>query len=58
MPSSFHVFQDDALGTSDAVDLTQRLRRREVSLSEVTEAAIERTKKADEALHTYAHYSI
>lgn len=55
MPSSFHVFQDDALGTSDAVDLTQRLRRREVSLSEVAQAAIERAKKADEALHTYAH---
>ena len=55
MPSSFHVFQDDALGTSAAMDLTQRLRRREVSLSEVTEAAIERAKKADEALHTHTH---
>ncbi len=55
MVSSFHTFQDDALGTSDAVELSQRLRRRELSLSEVTQAAINRTKKADEILRTCAN---
>lgn len=47
---TIHAFSDDALGEGDAVELVGRLRRGEVSVREVTEAAIARTKKVDPLL--------
>lgn len=41
----FHTFQDDAMGTDDAVALSERLRRGEVSVAELTEAAIARAEQ-------------
>ena len=42
---------DDALGTSDAVDLIRRLRQREVSAPELHRASRERIRAADAALN-------
>jgi amidase len=50
MPASLtqpqiHAFSDDALGNDDATTLAQRIRNGEVTVSEVTRAAIERAGK-------------
>lgn len=52
--SSFSAIADDALGTSDVVDLLARLRRREVSATELSDAARERTQRAQEHLNAVA----
>ncbi|MZR63216.1 amidase [Alcanivorax sp. DP30] len=44
--SRLHVYSDDALGTSDATELGQRLRQGEITSAEVTEAAIARLNAA------------
>lgn len=44
---SVHAFCNDALGQGDAVDVAQRLRRGEVSVQEITAAAITRAEKVD-----------
>ena len=41
-PRRLHAFRDDALGYDDATALAERVRRREVSPSELLEAAINR----------------
>lgn len=51
MAAHFHTFTHDALGNSDAVELSQKLRRREVSPAELANAAIARAKQADPTLH-------
>jgi amidase len=45
------AFTDDALGLDDATALAERLRRRQVSVREVTEAAIARAERVDPNLH-------
>lgn len=47
----FHVFGDDVLADHDAVALAELLRRGEVSVREVTEAAIARADKVQQALN-------
>ena len=51
MKKRFHVFRDDALGDLDAVGVAEQLRRRNVSISEVTEAAIARSREAHDQLN-------
>lgn len=46
-----HAFSNDALGTSDTVELTQKLQRREVSPEELAEAAINRAALVSEKLN-------
>lgn len=50
-PEMIHAFSDDALGHDDATGLARRLRRREVSNAEVTEAAIRRARKVEPELN-------
>lgn len=47
---------DDALGTSDATDLRARLARREVSASELRQAAMTRARAANLHLNAVAHW--
>ena len=54
---TFHTFTDDALGTSDCVDLAMRLRRGDLSLRELTEASIQRAEKLSEMIPVYAEES-
>lgn len=49
--SCVHTFCDDALGDCDAVGLAERLRLREVSAAEVTEAAIARALEVEPAIN-------
>ena len=51
MNQRFHVFTDDALGDLDGVALAERLRRGEVSVAEVTEAAIARSEQVHQTLN-------
>lgn len=46
-PRSVHAFTDDALGTDDATALAQRVRQRQISALELTEAAISRAEAVD-----------
>ena len=46
-----NVVADDALGSDDAVGLSRRLRRREVSVHELTQAARARAHRANPALN-------
>lgn len=50
----FSAAADDALGDSDVVDLLARLRSREISPGELTAAARERTRRAQEQLNAVA----
>lgn len=45
------AFSDDAMGTLDAVGIAESIRNKEVSVAEVTEAAIQRAEKANEDLN-------
>lgn len=58
VPETIHAFSDDALGHEDATGLAQRLRRRQVSNAEVTEAAIRRARKVEPELNSVVteHY--
>ncbi len=49
---TIHAFRDDALGLDDATALAARLRRREVSFREVTEAAIARAREVEPVLNS------
>ena len=53
--SRVHAFGSDALGEYDAVGLVDALRRREVSVPEVVEAAISRVEKVNPELNAVAH---
>lgn len=50
-----HVFRDDALGHDDATALAERVQRREVSPTELVEAAIARCEEVDPVLGALAH---
>lgn len=52
--SSVHAFQPDALGALDAVGLAEQIRRRHVSVKEVTEAAIARAEMVNPSLNAIA----
>lgn len=54
-PRRLHAFRDDALGYDDAAALAERVRRREVSPTELLEAAIERCAAVDPALGALVH---
>ncbi len=49
------AFTSDALGSSDAVELAERLARKEVSASELVEAAITRAEALQPRLNALAH---
>jgi len=51
---SCHAFLDDALGTSDATELAQRLKSGKVSKAEVCEAAIQRAQSVNTYLQAIA----
>ncbi|KAA1170586.1 amidase [Marinobacter salinexigens] len=51
---SINTFTDDALGNDDATALAARIRRREVSVAEVTAAAIQRAQRANPSLNGIA----
>src|SRR5690554_3845428 len=50
-PKTANTFTNDALGNDDATALAERIRRRDVSISEVTQAAIARLHKAEPLVH-------
>lgn len=50
MSQRIHAFSDDALGTHDAVGVADAIRKKEVSVQEVTEAAIRRMEKVEPQL--------
>lgn len=49
-----HAFRDDALGTADATELAERLKRGDVSARELTEAAIARAQAVDDRIRGLA----
>lgn len=51
-PQAANVFTNDALGTDDATALAERIRRRDVSVTELTQAATERLRKAEPLIHS------
>jgi amidase len=55
-PRSVDTTSDDALGTSDATDLIERLARREVSPAELRIAAMTRAREANPHLNAVAHW--
>lgn len=57
-PQSCHVFSDDALGRDDATALAERIRCRDISITELTLAAIARAQAAQPLIHgvTSANY--
>lgn len=55
MAEHVNAFLDDALGDSDAVDLAQRIARREVTAIEAVDAAITRAESMGPVLHGLAH---
>ena len=50
-----HAFRDDALGYDDATELARRVRAREVSPTELVEAAIDRCAAVDPVLGALVH---
>ena len=50
-----HAFRDDALGYDDATALAERVRRREVSPTELLESAIARCAEVDPVLGALVH---
>ncbi|MFN3340142.1 MAG: amidase [Dietzia sp.] len=54
-PRRVHAFRDDALGYDDASALAERIRTREVSPTELVEAAIERCAAVDPVLGALVH---
>ncbi len=55
-PRTVDTTTDDALGTSDATDLLDRLARREVSAAELRQAAMTRARTANPHLNAIAHW--
>jgi amidase len=51
MSKKIHAFADDALGYHDATGVAAAIAKKEVSVQEVTEAAIARTEKVNPALN-------
>ncbi len=55
-PRTVDTTTDDALGTSDATDLVERLARREVSAPELRQAAMARARVANPHLNAVTHW--
>lgn len=53
MSSSYVAFCDDVLGNLDATGLLEKLRRKELSLSEVCSAIVERARKSNPTLNAF-----
>lgn len=53
-PHTANVFTNDALGNDDATALAERIRNRDVSITEVTQASIERLQIAEPLVHGVA----
>ena len=53
--SRVHAFGDDGLGDADAVGLAGRIRSREVTISEVVDAAIARAERVNPQLNAIAY---
>lgn len=49
-----HAFTDDALGQRDAVGIAEAIAKKEVSVAEVTEAAIARAERVNPVLNAFA----
>ncbi|PTB91564.1 amidase, partial [Marinobacter sp. B9-2] len=54
IPESCHVFSNDAMGRDDATALADKIRRRELSITELTRAAIARAGAAELLVHGVA----
>ena len=54
IPESCHVFSNDAMGRDDATTLADKIRRRELSITELTRAAIARAGAAELLVHGVA----
>ncbi|PPI83856.1 amidase [Marinobacter maroccanus] len=54
IPQSCHVFCNDALGRDDATTLAEKIRRRELSITELAGAAIARAQAAQPLIHGVA----
>ncbi len=54
-PDSIHAFQDDALGHHDATGLADLIRRGELSVAEVTAAAIARARQVEPFIQGIAY---
>lgn len=50
-PKTANTFSNDALGNDDATALAERIRSRDVSVAEVTQAVISRLHKAEPLVH-------
>lgn len=50
-----HAFTEDALGDADATEVARRIRDREVTAREVTEAAVRRAERLQPLLNAVAH---
>lgn len=50
-PQTANAFTNDALGNDDATALADRIRRKDVSVAELTQAAINRLNKAEPLVH-------
>lgn len=55
MAEHVNAFHDDALGASDAVDLADRIARRELTAAEAVDAAIARAREVRPVLNGMAH---
>ncbi|WP_449286513.1 amidase [Marinobacter sp. PE14] len=53
-PQSCHSFSNDAIGCDDATALAERVRRREISITELTQAAIARAQAVEPLIHGLA----
>ncbi|TYC59151.1 amidase [Marinobacter sp. BW6] len=53
-PQSCHVFRNDAMGRDDATALAEKIRRRDISITELTRAAIARARAAEPLIHGVA----
>ncbi|AKV97552.1 amidase [Marinobacter sp. CP1] len=53
-PQSCHSFRNDAIGCDDATALAERVLRREISITELTQAAIARAQAVEPLLHGLA----
>ncbi|WP_373000023.1 amidase [Marinobacter sp.] len=53
-PQSCHVFSNDAMGRDDATALAEKIRNRDISITELTRAAIARARAAQPLIHGVA----
>lgn len=54
-PGPIHAFTDDALGAGDAIEVAERVRRGEITPTELVDAAISRLERMQPELNLLAH---